>query len=123
MQPPAYQPEIGHRSNDARFGSGPGAWKITNIISGDGEAEVVWSPNLSADQTKEGTLSTLQDWLWNGYSWIESGINAPPFNPTPPDNTVASSDYEGSDVVNAHPYQQPGNGATPRFKRKIYFNW
>ena len=124
MSPPAYQVTVGHVSNDARFGSGPGAWKITEVISPPvdqaGEDEAVWSPNLSVDQTKEGTLTPGQDWKWDGVSWIESGLNTPPSYPTPDPDTVAASDYEGFDVVNAHPYQQPGNGAIPKFKRTTY---
>lgn len=116
LQPPAFAP-VPNQTTTSDFGiNGAGVWIVTEF-SGN---SVTWGPNLSDSYTKNGTLSPLSDWLWNGSQWVESGENTPASIPSPPENTVNLAKYQDFDVVNSHPFQPEGQGAYPRFRRNVY---
>ena len=102
---------------DIGYNDGLGAWKIYSVSSGTGNPTYVWFPNLTgAEYSKAGTLSEEEGWVWDGYVWQE---NQSATSPTAPDGTVNPGDYPEDNVVNAHPYQWPGQG-TPHYKRTTF---
>jgi len=92
---------------------GAGAWSV-NSISGN---VITWNPNVPGAITMEGTLSTEEQWRWDGSTWTVNPNYSAPNVPTPPVDSVSTLEFPTA--VNSHPYQIQGQGVA-RFSRPTY---